>query len=154
MTNKEAVEFFEGYTHGARVEKLFWIAASFETGDLKDLFNEIPSADLRRMFPALGKSQHFDQYAKDRQVLWGVMEFRNYGLIAEVHYPTCDNFSFDEKGNYTSCSVRSGVCRVGYAYGETMEDLAKDIQKVGEVLFQEFIEQDKNKKLNKSLSHK
>ena len=46
FSNKEALERIE-QAHGAKIEKMFWIAGSLESSDLRDLIEEVFPRNLQ-----------------------------------------------------------------------------------------------------------
>jgi len=141
MTNFEAVERFD-QAHGAKIERLFWIAGSMDNSDFKDLIEEMEDKDWQKLFPEIHKSEYFQEYLDDDEALQALVDFRKFGLIAEIHLPECDNFRY-KKDKPVSWSVHGGICRIEYVYAETLEDLMREVEKASEKVFQEYVAKDR-----------
>lgn len=145
MTNAQALEKFE-QAHDARIAKLFWIAASMEVSDLKDMVNEMSEHDFEEAFPELIVLPGYADYAEDNDLFRLLIDNNYYGLIAEVHIPHCDGFKFDEKGKPTSWSINPGWSTLYYAYAETLSELTKKVKKISDKAFAYDIAKFKKKK--------
>jgi hypothetical protein len=150
MNNKQALEKFDGYLHGAFIDKLFWIAASWESSELKELMEELSERDWLKAMPELKECEYLTEAYEKRQMFEVIVNFQKFGFLAEIHYPICHGFSFGENGKPTSWSSNNGRCRIGYVYAETREELITKIQADADELFQEFINDDRKKKLHKA----
>jgi len=149
MKNIEALERIE-QAKGAKIEKLIWIAGSFESSELTDLLSELDDDRWKKLFPEIFESQFFEEARSD--IEWmkdSLLDFKKLGLIAEINIPTCDCFSYTN-GKPTSWCSHPGICRIEYIYAESLEDLMSEIEKVAEKLFQEYVRADK-KKLKKKV---
>ena len=141
MTNFEAVERFD-QAHGAKIERLFWIAGSMGNSDFKDLIEDMEDKDWQKLFPEIHKSEYFQEYLDDDEALQALVDFRKFGLIAEIHLPECDNFRYEDD-KPVSWSVHGGICRIEYVYAETLEDLMSEVEKASEKVFQEYLNKDR-----------
>jgi|SRR5665647_1701207 len=149
MENIEALERIE-QANGAKIEKLIWIAGSFESSELTDLLSELDDDQWKKLFPEIFQNKYFEETRDDIEWVKGLLvDFKKLGLIAEVNIPTCDCFSYTN-GKPTSWSSHPGICRIEYIYVETLEDLMSEIEKVAEKLFKEYVRADK-KKLKKKV---
>ena len=125
MKNRNAVKRFE-QSYGVEIEKLYWIAGSLDNDGLKEFINEMDEKDFENCFPEIFKSEEYQQYQDDNELLQALVDFEKFGFIAEILIPECKNFRFQEgKENPVSWSSFGGVCRVAYCYGETREELLK-----------------------------
>ena len=147
FSNKEAVERLE-QAHGAKIEKLFWIAGSLENSDLRDLIEEMDDKSLQKCFPEIANSKYLEEYRNDNQLVQALVDFDKFGLVAEILIPIAKDFSYDKKGKPVSWSSSGGHCRVDYVYAETLDLLLAEMEKSGETHFKEFLKDDK-KKLSK-----
>jgi hypothetical protein len=145
--NKEAVERLE-QAHGAKIEKMFWIAGSLENSDLRDLIEEMDDKAFKKCFPEIANSKHLQEYRNDNELLQALVDYDKYGLVAEIHIPIAKEFSYDKKGKPVSWSSSGGHCRVDYVYAETLDLLLAEMEKSGETHFKDFLKDDK-KKLSK-----
>ncbi len=144
MNNIQAVERFE-QTHGSMIEKLFWIAGSYENRDFKDLIEEMTNSDFKDCFPEIYKSDYFNGYKKDNELLQSLADFSKFGFIAEIHIPQASEFSY-KNNKPVSWSLHGGICRVRYVYAETRESLISEIEKASEKVFKEYLKEDKKKR--------
>ena len=141
MKNIEAIERFE-QAYCSRIDKLFWIAGSFENSELKELLEELDDKQWKELFPEIFKSEYFEEYKDEpREAL---INFKKFGLIAEIHIPTCDKFEY-KNGKPVSWSIHQGCCLVEYVYAETLEELMNKTEEKAEKVFQEFVKKDKKK---------
>lgn len=144
FSNKEAVERLE-QSHDVRIEKMFWIAASLENSDLKDLLEEMDDKAFKKCFPEISQSKHLEEYRNDNELLQALIDYDKFGLVAEIHIPIAKDFTYDEKGKPSSWSSSAGHCRVDYVYAETLDLLLAEMEKSGENHFKEFVKEDKRK---------
>lgn len=141
MTNFEAIERFD-QAHGAKIEILFWIAGSIDSIDLKYFIEDLEDEDWQKLFPEIYKSESFQEYRDYGEALQVLVDFRKFGLIAEIHIPECYNFQYkDDKP--VSWSVDGGSCRIEYVYAETLEELVSEVEKASEQVFQEYVAKDR-----------
>jgi hypothetical protein len=145
MTNLEAVERFD-QSHGATIEQLFWIAGSMNNSDLKDLIERLEDKEWKELFPDIYYSDFFQEYLDDSEEMQALVDFRKFGLIAEIHLPECRNFTYKDN-RPVSWSVHRGISIIRYTYAETLEELMSEVEKVSEKVFHEYIEKDKNKSI-------
>lgn len=145
MTNREATTRFDGYTHGTFINKLFWIAGSFDNSDFKDFLEEMQDNDWKDCLPEIAKSEYYKEYQKDREMGQALIDFNKFGLIAELHHPKCHNFRYDEKGKITGCQISMGNCRISYVYAENLEDLMSAIEKSADKIYKEYVSSEKKK---------
>ncbi len=145
MTNIEAVERFD-QAHGAKIEKLFWIAGSLENSSLKEKLEEMEEKDFKKCFSEIFNSKHYEYYRTDDEIMQAIVDFRKFGLFAEIHLPKCYNFKYEKgKKHPVSWSISYGICRIEYCYGETLEELMNEIEKSSEKVFKEYISQEISK---------
>ena len=145
MTNKKAVERFDGYTHGTFINKLFWIAGSFDNSDFKEFLEEIGDNGWEGCLPEIRNSEFYKSYQEDNEMGQALIDHGKFGLIAELYHPECSDFKYDDKGKVRSCQVSRGCCRISYVYAENMEDLMAEIEKSADKIYQEYITKDKKK---------
>ncbi len=149
MTNRDATKRFDGYTHGTFINKLFWIAGSFDNSDFKELLDEMQDKDWKDCFPEIKKSKHYKEYQKDNEMGQALVDHNKFGLIAELHHPRCYDFKYDDKGKMFGCSVSMGSCRISYVYAEDLKDLMSTIEKSADKIYKEYVKKDKNKSISK-----
>jgi hypothetical protein len=142
MTNKEAINRFS-QCHGAEIEKLFWIAGSLENSDFKEVIEEMDDDDFKKCFPEI---ENTDVYREDDELTQALADNDYFGLLAVVHIPEASRFSYNEKGAPQGWSVSYGICRIHYAYAESLEALMAKIEEVAEIQFQKDVAKDKKKK--------
>ena len=68
FSNKEALERIE-QAHGAKIDKMFWIAGSLESRDLKDLIEEMDDKAFKKCFPTLADCPYLEEYRNDDEIL-------------------------------------------------------------------------------------
>lgn len=146
MTNIEAVQRFE-QAHAAKIDKLIWIAGSLDHIDLKDMLGYIEDADFKNCFPEIYNSEYYKEYLDNEDLVQALIDFNKCGLIAEINIPEATDFSY-KNGKIVSWSSNDGICRIAYVYGETMEELMQQIEKVSGNIFNEYVEADKKKASN------
>jgi hypothetical protein len=147
FSNKEALERLE-QAHGAKIEKMFWIAGSLENSDLIDLIEEMDDKAFKKCFPTLADCPYLEEYRNDDEILQALVDKDLFGLVAEILIPIAKDFSYDKDGKVSSWSSSGGHCRVDYVYAETLDLLLSEIEKSGEKHFKKFLKEDK-KKLSK-----
>jgi len=140
--NKESVERFE-QAHAAKIVSLFWIAGSLEESGLKEMLDEVSNDDFERMFPDVYNGGISAEYHAGEELLQGLIDYNKFGFIAEVNFPKCDEFRF-ENNRPVSWSVHDGVCSVKHVYAETTEELLQEIELQGERHFQYCIRKHKD----------
>lgn len=141
MENLEVIEILE-QANDAMIEKLYWIAASIDCSDLKNLFEEMDTKYLQKYFPKIvDEIDSIDRYEFREKLL----EMGKFGFIAEIHIPIASDFIFNEKGEPSAWSSNRGCSRVEYVYAETSELLLEEIVSAAEITFREFVEKAKNK---------
>ncbi len=142
----DAVTRFDGYTHSTFINKLFWIAGSFENSDFKELLEEMQDNDWKHCLPEIRKSKFYKEYQKDKEMAQALVDHNKFGLIAELHHPKCHSFYYNEKGNIQSCSVSLGSCRISYVYAEDLKGLMEAIEKSADKIYKEYVSNDKKNK--------
>jgi len=147
FSNKEAVERLE-QAHGAKIEKMFWIAGSLENSDLRDLIEEMDDKAFKKCFPEIANSPYLEEYRNDNEHVQALVDYDKFGLVAEILIPIAKDFIYDKNGKPVSWSSSGGHCRVDYVYGETLDLLLAEMEKSGETHFKDFLKDDK-KKLSK-----
>lgn len=143
MTNTQAFKAFD-QTKSAQIERLFWIAGSIENIDLRDMLNEMNTPDLKSCFPEIVKSEYFDDYQNDDQMIQALIDFKMFGFIAEVSIPECFNFKY-KNNKPVSWSVSGGIRRVKYVYAETTDILLGFIEQTAKEVFDSFVKVDKKR---------
>ena len=141
MKNREMAERFQ-QAHCARIERLFWIAGSLESSDLKELLEDLEDKDWNGLFPEIYKSKNFDEQRSEP--LQALLDYDRIGLIAQIDIPECSRFIYKNK-KPVSWSVHPGICRIEYVYAETLEELMTNIEKAANKVFQEYLKKDKEK---------
>jgi hypothetical protein len=149
MTNNKAVSRFDGCTHSAFINKLFWIAGAFESRDFKEFLDDMNDTDWKTALPEIEKSKHYKNYRKEREMGQALVDFRKFGFLAELHHPEHHSFLYD-KGKPIGSSVSMGVCRISVVYGETREELLAAIEQAAEKIYKEYVAADKKKKKTKN----
>jgi hypothetical protein len=125
--------------HGAKINKMAWIAASNQTSGLRDLIDDLDEETWNALFPNVFKSDCFDIDDDNETKITALFDDEKYGFLAEVHHPYCTNFTFKENGDFRSCSVESWHCRISYHYGESTEELLESILKCSRQMFECFM---------------
>lgn len=147
MTNKNYVERFE-QAGGIIINKMFWIAGSFESSEFKDMLTDDMSIrEWTEMLPEIDVKQ-LEEYIDEDNAMQIFADYSKFGFIAETHYPEHYNFSY-KAGKIIGCSVSNGSCSIDYVYGETIEELMKKIEVVAEENYQRCLLKDKKKAKSK-----
>lgn len=122
-----------GETHNAHVEKLFWIATSYESKPLKDFLTEIYEDELFNEVFKLNEKAEVDD------PLEAIQDWNKLGFVAEVHYPVLSDFKYkDGENNPWTFSGGKGHCRIEYLYEENLDNLILSIEDKAAKLFNEF----------------
>jgi len=135
--------------HCANIEKIYWIVASFENSDLKEILCEMSEKEFDKCFPGIltSKSHYLCRNDQD-EIMQVLSDYNFHGLFAVIHHPEHNHFTFkDDK--FQSCSISMGICRVGYVYAETLDELLTKIEDQSEEMFQGWIEEFKSLELKK-----
>lgn len=146
MKNFDAVDRFE-QAHGAKIEKLFWIAGSLDNHDFKEFIEEMDEKDFKKCFPEIAKSPSYDYY-RTGPLVDAFIDKKLLGFLAEVRIPKADNFRYDGK-ILRGWSVHEGICRIEYVYAESTDELLLEIEKVSKKVFAQFIKNAKVKSYSK-----
>ncbi|NBA78592.1 hypothetical protein GOQ04_23755 [Emticicia sp. ODNR4P] len=142
--NQEAFDRFE-QAYGAKIHKLYWIAGSLENSDLNDLLHDdMDDSDFEKCFPAIYHSAHFNDYKDKHEFLDALVDFRKFGLLAEVFIPKAECFIY-ENNKPVSWSIHEETWRIEYVYAETLSKLLLEIEKSAEKIFKEYIKADRKK---------
>ena len=132
--------------NGAKIEKMFWIAGSLESGDLKWFIDEMQDEDIKKCFPKLTVTEYEDT----SDLLYAIIDKGYHGLVAEIQVPEARNFTYGKDGEPNGWGVFNGVSRIGYAYGENLEELMVQVEELSETIFNEYVAEDKLKRSNLS----
>lgn len=148
MSNRNYLEKFE-QSKGARINNLIWIAGILDGGEsqLEDFFYNLDKENWKEMLPDVAQNKYFDEYLENQDYVQLLIDFKKFGFLAEVNFPECANFRFDEKGEVVSWSVHGGICSVWYFYAETLEELTEKVQKKSVDFFNESISDFKQRKV-------
>lgn len=144
MNNIQALERIE-QAHSARIDQLFWIAASLAHSDLEELLQELSTKDWERLFHGDISPGYIEQYRDDRVIVQALVDYRKVGLLAVVDIPQAYDFTYEKKKPVT-WSVNEGISRRMYVYSETMEGLVLEIEKVSEEVFKQYVAKDQQPK--------
>lgn len=145
MTNLEAVDRFS-QTHGANIDKLFWIASSMENSELQETLALLDSDDLKGMFPDLDVKTICAYMEDDEEgVVQLLLDHDKLGFVAEVHLPKCENFTY-RNNEPVSCSLNYSISRPICVYGETRDELMIEIEKISKLIFDESVARDRKEK--------
>lgn len=145
MNNRDILDRFE-QAHGAIINKMFWIPGAIESSDLADFLQyDCTSTFLEKLLPN-SSEETINDCIDNQETSMLFVDNNRLGLVAEIHLPQCDNFSYDKKGTPRSWSIHGGICRIKNVYGDTLEELLTEIEKVSEEVFQDYIKEDKTKK--------
>lgn len=144
ITNIEAVQRF-GQAHGAKIDKLFWIAGSMGNSDLKELLEDMSDKDFEKCLPEIYNSEYYSEYREDEDMCQALVIHRKFGLIAEVHIPEVSNFKYKNK-KPVSWSVHGGICGIEYVYAENLNELLTSIESISDKHFNDSVKKDQKKK--------
>lgn len=150
MTNKDAVGHFDQSTHSAFINKLFWVAGSFDNSDFKEFVDDMNDSDWKNALPEIAKSKHYKHYRKEREMGQALVDYKKFGFLAEIHHPEHHSFIY-QKGKPIASSVSMGVCRISVVYGETREELLAAIEQSAEKIYKEYIAADKKRLKTKKI---
>ena len=142
MTNKNYVDKFE--QAGIIIHKMFWIAGSYESDDLKDMLMEIEVRDYEKLIPGVN-IESIDGYLEDEIPVQIFADHDLWGFVAETRYPKRCDFKYNGKGEVISGQILQWSQMIDYVYGETLEELCSNIEKVAEENYQHCLLKDKKK---------
>lgn len=142
MTNFEAVKRFDQST--AMIEKLFWIAGSLENEELKELLEYVDDDFYKKYLPEIYNSNILKECRKGDTIIQSLIDFRKFGLMAEVLFPKLDDFKY-KNDIPVSWSIHTGACRIECIYVETLEELITSIEQLSNKIFNEYLEEDKKR---------
>lgn len=125
MNNIEAMD--RTVDQGGTVAKLFWIAVSIESGELKEHLEDLQGKDFKACFPKV--AEYYKDYKRDNNLVQALNDGNYRGFLAEVHVDESFDFRFDAQGVRTAWgSGRSKY--VHHVYAETLEALVTEIERV------------------------
>lgn len=142
------------------IEKMFWIAGSYESDTFREYLEELEERDFREFFkeynlPALEDFYKYvseEEYPCEEEYIDNILEFffdNNFnGLIAEFYVPQPNNPTYDENGELSSCGF-TGARIIKKVYADSLDELAERILEVSEETFNNCLERIKEKE-NKS----
>ena len=142
MKNTEALDRLD-QTHGAYIDKLIWIAGNTENRELQEIVDDFSDNDWKTTFPEIYNSEYFQE--SKEEITETFLDFQKFGFLARIHFPKCSSFDLDKNGKPQSFRINHSICRVRYVYAETLEDLISQIEKLSEVVLQEYITEEKAK---------
>lgn len=147
MTNKKYVDRFE--QAGIIIHKMFWIAGSYESEDLKEMLMEIDGGAYERLIPDFN-IESLESYLDDETPVQLFADNDLWGFIAETRYPNRYDFKYNKKGEVFGYSILQGVQTIDYVYGETIEELCKSIEKKAEENYRRCLVKDQKKAKSKA----
>lgn len=139
MTNNEVMERLS-QTSGARVEKLIWIAASWENdSEIREFLDEVDASFYKQYMPDVFISEYFHEYQKEP--IEALVNFMRYGFLAEIHLPKLSGFRFDgDKPVYWS--QNPSYCDREMVYTESITDLVMIIETLAKARFKKAAAQE------------
>ena len=137
MKNCKVLDRIE-QTHGAKINRLVWIAASRENRILSDILEDMADSDgLHEVFPEISENEVFHDYAFDHFEM--MVEYQKLGFLAEVFFPLLNSFEFNEDGHPTSYSYSDACGVLRYVYAETTDELLSKIEQLSEEHYNESV---------------
>jgi hypothetical protein len=146
--NRKYLDQFE--QAGIVIHKMFWIAGSFESDELKDVLTDDMNARYWAYIIPGVDMEIVDAYLDEDRPNQIFFDYGKFGFLAETRYAERSKFSFDKSGMVTGCSISGGIQSIDFVYGETIEQLAVNILKAAEENLQRCIKNDKKKKIKPS----
>lgn len=146
MNNNEALERFD-QANSVEIDKLFWIAASFESLELVSFLEDLDDNNWKECLPELFENEYFEDYKSDKELNRLLLDHDKLGFIAEVTFPRNYNFRYNKKGESIGWSSNGGIRTIKYIYAETTEELLAGIEKLSEKVLEEDKITDKRMKL-------
>jgi hypothetical protein len=141
LVNEDALDRLD-QGHSAYIQKMFWVACSSESEELKELLDELSPKSWADLFPDI-KYGDIDDMVDEVDYVRLLIDKRKLGLLAECRIPTHHEFIFDDKGDVRACSVSYSRQTIFYAYGETREELLQAIEKQAEEIYQQQLAKEK-----------
>lgn len=146
MKNTIAIERIE-QACDANVDKLVWVAASFDQSALKDMIEDLLCFNrVKEAFPDFNEAKYedADNYDSIREFL---VDTKKFGFIAQVFVPICKNFMYENGSKHPWTWSSGSASRVVFIYAESTDELVRKIEKAAKALFNEFMEYDKKKEV-------
>ncbi|OFX56311.1 MAG: hypothetical protein A2066_12990 [Bacteroidetes bacterium GWB2_41_8] len=124
--------------HDARIDKLFWIAASTGSDELAEFLNEdLDDENWEELFPELVENENYEEYKEDGELITMLIDNDKLGFLARVSIPRCYNFRYDGE-NISNYSSNQGHRRLRYIYAESPEELITAIEIVADEVFEDY----------------
>lgn len=124
--------------HGARIEKLIWIAASIESSELNDfLYDQVDEDTWDKLFPDVPRpleEECFDRSNYRFALVEALGCYKKLGFLAEVYHPV--HTIRVENGAAVSSSYSTGHNYVSTVYSETLMGLIEQIEISAEEQYQ------------------
>ena len=141
MNNLEFAEQFN--KAGININKLFWIAASDNKGDVEDMIQEMDDAQFESVFPDCFRDPQYATAKDDGYIMSLLKKHYKYGFVAEVIMPIPYDFKCNAFGTVVSWSTSPYKGRITYAYAETTDLLFVEVGGIRDRLFEYFVELEK-----------
>jgi hypothetical protein len=143
--NREVADKLEQEAGGIEIHKMYWIAGSYESKDLQEVLEELTPSDWDDIFPS-AKVPHIENFRQSENPGQIFIEQDMWGFFAVLHYPKHYDFHYNSTGEVTGCTTTRGIMTINYAYGETIPELLKAIEKVADYNLDYCKKQDKKYK--------
>jgi hypothetical protein len=137
--------------HGAFIEEMIFIANELCKDSKHDLFDDFEKTlETEEILTTLDwvicekNIKLIEENKQDGELITLMYNAGKTGFLAECHFPECANFTFNEKGEPISWSVRSGICKVEYLYADSIGELVEKLVEASNDLFEEAVEKEKN----------
>lgn len=142
MKNSDYVNRFN--QAGIIIHRMFWIAGSYESDDLKEMIMDIDIEDYEKIIPNVD-IESLESYLEDEIPVQIFADNNLWGFIAETRYPRPYDFVYDKKGRLLGNSVSKGIQTVDYVYGETIEELYVNIEKAAKENYKYCLDKEESK---------
>lgn len=146
MNHIEVLERLEQNTSSASIEEFIWVAASLDSRSLVEFVEDLYEEDWENIFPGSTKSDFFQSYYDEGEMVDWLRNNHKWGFLAKVHFPHCSNFSYDDKGEPVRWRVNAGICRLERFYAEDLMGLIEQIEAKSKEIFDEELKKEREQK--------
>lgn len=140
--------------HSSYIHKLGFIAAELVVDSPTKVFEDFFELEPKDICEVLGwrkDKEIFDlieNEIKEESFTLFLYQHDCTGFIAKCYFPEHSNFRFNEDGSFSSCSVHGGILQEFWVYAESIGELIDKICEKADQLFEEQMEEFRNKSIN------
>jgi len=135
--------------HSAYFENLTFIANEVcreRQSESFEEFTELEPAEIAKVLGWKNKPETYkliEEEIEDKSLAGLLLRYDMTGFLAECRMPEHSDFRFDKEGNFSSCSVHNGICKVFWIYAESIGELVEKLEEKADEFFLEAVEKSK-----------